>query len=68
MRVKEYLKAQKTRKLHQYSKEEQCKLESRMLQTRLEVFFVGLYQEPTKPPYQHLFVILWNMEYNLFKT
>ncbi len=39
-----------------------------MLQTRLEVFFVGLYQEPTKPPYQHLFVILWNMEYNLFKT
>jgi hypothetical protein len=68
MRVKEFLKSQKTRKLHQYSKEEKCRMESRMLQTSLELFFVGLYQELTKPPYQHLFVILWNREYNLFKT
>jgi hypothetical protein len=43
MEVKEFLKAQEIGKLHRYSKEKQCKLENKVLETRLEVFFVGLY-------------------------
>jgi hypothetical protein len=43
MKVKEFLKAQNIGKLHQYSKEKQCKLENKVLEIRLEVFSVGLY-------------------------
>ncbi len=37
------------------------------LQLNLDLFFIKLYREPLQPPSRHFVIVLYNLDFNLYK-